>query len=1007
MKIMKEIRLNTGVQFLYKRFVRGIIPLLFVLSIPLSVFAQKTTVTGTVVDVQNQTIIGANIVIKGTTIGTVTDLDGKFSIEATNSDVLVISYIGMNPQEITVGNQKNFRIVLQENAKSLEEVIVVGYGTAKRKDLTTSVSSVSTKDIGERPIISAAAAIQGKAAGVTVIQPSGEPGAGMVVRVRGNTSITASNDPLYVVDGIPMNEINFLSPNDIESMQILKDASGTAIYGSRASNGVVLITTKQGKKGEAKVSFNSHVGFTQVVKQMQSLKVADYKELMDELGAVTLPDGLTDQTDWFKETFRTGVSQEYQLSVSNSTDKMNYFFSAGYTNEKGIIPVAYFKRYNVRANIDNQIQPWLKFSTSMAYSDYTTNGIISGTGANRAGVILSVINTPTYASIWDENNPGQYYNNFYGTNVTHPVENMSRTADNVNNNNRFVGSGSADISFTKDLKLKSSLSVDRVYFHSTSFLDPVKTSYGRSKYGEASDNRSLSTILVFDNILSYDKTLGKNTFGAMAGTSYTTSTWNQSYITGSHFGSADIKTLNAANKIEQWSGTSASEWAIMSYLGRFNYNYDSKYLFTVNFRADGSSKLAPNHKWGYFPSASAAWRISSEEFMQGIDWIDDLKLRGGWGQTGNQSGIGDYAYLQRYDIQRQEWWKTVDGVYAFADAVPALSIASMSNVDLTWETTSQSNLGIDFTFLKNRVTLMLDAYYKYTTNLLLDVPLPATAPVSSLTRNEGEMSNKGLEIGINSKNINKKDFSWETDFNISFNKNRLEKLSLQQKYYFAESSTGEKIVLMTPGLPLGVFYGYEALGVDPETGKLMYETKNDDGIPSLSERKVIGDPNPVFTYGLTNNLSYKGFNLNIFIQGSYGNDIFNVSRMETEGMFDDKNQSIAVLDRWRRPGMETYMPGASLTKENLLPSTRFVEDGSYLRLKSLTLSYNVNSNFLKSIKLSRFQVYITGQNMLTLTNYKGFDPEVNQYGGYAPVQGVDYGTYPQSKSYVMGINVEF
>jgi len=977
------------------------------MGVPQIFYAQKTTVTGTVVDVKNETIIGANIIVRGTTNGTVTDFDGKFSIEVSPKDVLMISYIGMNPQEITVGSQKNLRIVLLENAKSLDEVIVVGYGTAKRKDLTTSVSSVSTKDIGERPIISAAAAIQGKAAGVTVIQPSGEPGAGMVVRVRGNTSITASNDPLYVVDGIPMNEINFLSPNDIESMQILKDASGTAIYGSRASNGVVLITTKQGKKGIAKVSFNSHVGITQVVKQMQSLNVAQYKDLMDELGAVTLPDGLTDKTDWFKETFRTGIAQEYQLSVSNSTDKMNYFFSAGYTNEKGVIPVAYYKRYNVRANIDNQIKPWLKVSTNFAYSDYTNNGIISGTGANRAGVILSVINTPTYASVWDEANQGQYYNNFYGTNVTHPVENMSRTEDNTNNSNRFVGSGTADILFTKYLKLKSSVSVDRVNYHATSFLDPIKTSYGRSMYGQASDNRSLSTIMVFDNILSFDKTFGKNTYGAMAGTSYTSSTWNQSYMTASHFGTADIKTLNAGNKIEQWSGTSASDWAIMSYLGRLTYNYDSKYLLTMNFRADGSSKLAPGHKWGYFPSASAAWRISSEDFMKGIDWVDDLKLRGGWGQTGNQSGIGDYAYLKLYNIQRQEWWKTVDGAYIYADAVPALSVASMSNVDLTWETTSQSSLGVDLTVLKNKLSVTLDAYYKYTTNLLLDVPLPATAPVSSLTRNEGEMSNRGIEIGINSKNINKKDFSWETDFNISFNKNKLEKLTLQQKYYFAESATGEKIVLMTPGLPLGVFYGYKALGVDPETGKLLYETKNTDGIPSLSERSVIGDANPIFTYGLTNNFSYKGFNLNVFLQGSYGNDIFNVSRMETEGMYDDKNQSIAVLDRWRRPGMITYMPGASLTKENLLPSTRFVEDGSYLRVKSLTLSYNLDSKLLSTLKLSRFQIYMTGQNLLTLTKYKGFDPEVNQYVGYAPVQGVDYGTYPQSKSYVMGINVEF
>jgi len=970
---------------------------------PLNLLAQKATIAGQVVDSKNEAIIGANVIIKGTSIGTITNIDGQFTLEAASTDVLVFSYLGMNKQEVTVGSSKNIRVIMTEDSKALDEVVVVGYGSVKKKDLTTSVSTVSTKDISERPIISAASAIQGKAAGVTVIQPSGEPGAGMVVRVRGNTSISASNDPLYVVDGVPMSEINFLSPNDIESMQILKDASSAAIYGSRASNGVVLITTKMGAKGEAKISFNAHAGITQVVKQMKSLNVEQYKTLMDEIGAVTLPDGLTDRTDWFKETFRTGVTQDYQLSISNASEKMRYFVSGGLSNESGVIPVAYYKRYNLRANLENQIRTWFKMNTNLAYSDYTNNGIISGTGANRAGVILSVINTPTYAPIWNPDIPTQYYDNFYGAQVTHPVENMSRSENNKSNNNRFVGSVSGEISFNPDLKLKSSVSMDRVYYNSTSFLDPIKTSWGRTNYGQASDNRSLSTIMVFDNIMTYDKTFGKHSLNAMGGTSYTSSEWNQSYMSASHFRNSDILTLNAANKIEQGSGTSASDWSIMSYLGRLAYNYESKYLMTVNFRADGSSKLDPNHRWGYFPSASAAWRVSSEEFMTGLDIIDDLKLRGGWGQTGNQSGISDYAYLQMYNINRLAWWDK-SGLYT--DAVPAISIANMKNSDLTWETTSQSNIGLDLSILKSRVNLTVDAYYKYTTNLLLNVPLPSTAPVANLTRNEGEMSNKGIEIAINTKNLTGK-FTWESDFNISFNQNRVEKLILQQKYYFAESSTGENIVLMTPGQPLGVFYGYISKGVDPETGNLIYETKNADGIPSLSERSIIGDPNPTFTYGFTNNFTYQGFSLNVFLQGSYGNDIYNISRMETEGMYDAKNQSVAVLDRWERPGMVTYMPRAVATKENLLTSTRFVEDGSYLRIKALTLSYNISNKMLKKLNITRIQPYLTAQNLLTLTKYKGFDPEVSQYGGSATVQGIDYGTYPQSKSYVIGFNVEF
>lgn len=970
---------------------------------------QGQPITGTVKDQNGQPMFGVSVAVKGTTTGTITNDQGKFSIAAPQGSTLAFSMIGYKAQEFTVSGTEPINITLQEEMVAIDEVVVVGYGSVRRGDLTTSVASVSTQDIEERPIISAASAIQGKAAGVTVLQPSGEPGAGMVVRVRGNTSISASNDPLYVVDGVPMTEINFLSPNDIESMQILKDASSAAIYGSRASNGVVLITTKMGAQGKARIAFNAHSGITQVVKTLHSLNTAQYKDLMDEIGAATLPEGLTDKTDWFKETFRTGVTQDYQLSVSNATDKLKYFVSGGYSDESGVISIAYFKRYNFRANLENQIRSWFKFNTNLAYSDYTNNGIISGTGANRAGVILSVINTPTYAPIWNPDIPTHYYDNFYGAQVTHPVENMSRSENNKNNNNRFVGSASGEITFFPALKYKSTLSLDRVNYNATSFLDPIKTSWGRTNYGQATDDRSLSTIMVFDNILTLDTDIDKHKISLMGGTSYTTSTWNQSNMVASHFGTSDILTLNAGNKIEQWSGTSGSEWAIMSYLGRLTYNYESKYLLTVNFRADGSSKLAPGHRWGYFPSVSAAWRISGENFMKGTTWIDDLKLRGGWGKTGNQSGIGDYAYLQRYNINRLAWWDK-SGLYT--DAVPSLSIANMKNTDLTWETTTQTNVGIDFSIMKSRVDMSIDAYYKYTTNLLMDVPLPSTAPVGSLTRNEGEMSNKGIEFVVNTRNFTG-NFKWDTDFNISFNKNRLEKLTLQQKYYFAQSSTGENIVLMTPGEPLGVFYGYISKGVDPETGNLIYQTKNADGIPTLGDRTIIGDPNPKFTYGLTNNLSYLGFSLNIFIQGTYGNDIYNISRMETEGMYDAKNQSTAVLDRWRRPGMVTYMPRAVATKENLLTSTRFVEDGSYLRLKTLTLSYNFTGQWLDKINILRLQPYITAQNLLTLTKYKGFDPEVSQYANSgdrresAIVQGIDYGTYPQSKSFIIGLNVEF
>jgi len=982
-------------------FRRSTLIILMGLFVSLSAFAQKTTITGQVKDSSNEGVIGASVVEKGTTNGTMTDIDGKFSLSVSPKAILTITYIGYKNQEVAVKGATHLNVVLQENAELLDEIVVIGYGSVKRKDVTTSVASVSTKDLDERPIISAAAAIQGKAAGVNVIQPNGEPGAGMVVRIRGNSSINASNDPLYVVDGVPMTEINFLSPNDIESMQILKDASSAAIYGSRASNGVVLITTKAGAKGEAKINFSAQAGITDVAKQMHSLNVAQYKELMDEIGSVNLPDGLKDETNWFDETYRTGVTQNYQLSVSNANDKLKYFISGGYTKEDGIIKVAFYERYNLRANLENQIRSWLKIGTNLAYSDYSSNGIISGQGANRAGVILSVINTPTYAKIWDDNKPGQYYNNFYGANVTHPVENMSRTEDNKTNNNRLLGSANAEITFSPKLKFKSSVSIDRVYYKNTSFLDPLKTEYGRSQYGSASDDRSLSTVMVYDNILTYDTSIKKHNFNVMAGASGTTSKWSQTYQTVSHFLNGDIKTLNAGNKVEQGNGTTASDWAIMSYVGRFSYNFDSKYLLTANFRADGSSKLAPGNRWGYFPSVSAAWRISSENFMKDIKWIDDLKIRGGWGQTGNQSGVGDYGYLQLRNITRQNWWET-----GKANALPITSPANMSNSDLTWETTTQTNIGVDFTILKNRLTFTADAYYKHTTDLLMDVPLGPTASFSHIYRNEGEMENKGVEFGINSKNL-VGSFKWDTDFNISFNKNKVKKFDTRQSYFYAQSTTGEYITKLSTGKPLGMFWGYISDGVNPETGDIIYRDIDKSGTITPADKTYIGDPNPDFTFGLTNNFSYKGFNLNVFFQGSVGNDIYNLSRMETEGMYDAKNQSTAVLARWKIPGQITDMPRAVASKENLKTSSRFVEDGSFLRLKSLTLSYNVTGKLLKKWNIGRLQPYFTAQNLLTFTKYKGFDPEVNQWGGSALVQGLDWGTYPQTKSYVFGVNVEF
>lgn len=978
---------------------RKVLFALLTLFLSLSAFAQQLTVSGQVLDARQEPVIGASVLEKGTTNGVITDLGGNFTLKVNPGVTLVISYVGYQTKEVKAAPRVS--VILNEDTELLDEVVVIGYGAVKRKDVTTAISTVSTKDLDQRPIVSAAQAIQGKAAGISVTQPNGAPGAGMSIRVRGTTSMNGSNDPLYVVDGVPMTDINFLSANDIESMQILKDASSAAIYGSRAANGVIMITTKQGAKGEAKIVFNTHAGITRVNNKIESLNTAQYKELMDEIGMVNLPDGLTDQTDWFKETYRTGVTQNYQVSISNGNDQWKYFLSGGYTDESGVIKTAFYKRYNFRANVENQVRSWLNVAANVAYSDYTSNGIIDGQGANRGGVVLSVINTPRYAPIWDEQHPDQYNTNFYGVNITSPLENMARSENNKSNKNRLIATGKAAITFMPELKFKSSLTIDREYSNTTSFLDPQKTSWGRNQFGEGYDERTLGTVLVFDNIVTYTKTVNKHNFDAMAGASWTKSDWSKSYINGSHYMNGDIQTLNAANKIG-WNntGTIGSQWAIMSYLARFAYNYDSKYLLTLNMRADGSSKLNPDHRWGYFPSASAAWRISSEEFMKDVEWINDLKLRGGFGQTGNQSGLGDYAYLMRYNINRV-WWGTPETEHA----LPSVTQANLRNKDLTWETTTQSNIGIDFTILENRLTFYLDYYHKKTSDMLMYVSLPAGQAANEIVRNEGKMVNKGFEFSVSSKNFVGQ-FTWDTDFNISFNKNKLTYLALTPAYYDGKTSdvVNEKVVRNVAGRPLGGFFGYISDGVNPETGELIYRDLNDDNKISTSDRTYIGDPNPDFTFGMTNTFSYKKFNLSILLQGSYGNDIFNASRMEMEGMYDGKNQSTSVLNRWRIPGQLTDIPKAEFDMKN---SSYFIEDGSYLRVKDISLSYNFSNAFLKRWGITRLQPYFTATNLLTWTNYSGMDPEVNQWGSSGSVQGIDWGTYPQSKSFVFGLNVEF
>ena len=970
--------------------------------------SKEKEVRGIITDKTGEPLIGVSVTVKGTGKGTVTDMNGKWALSVSEGSVLNFSYIGYSAETVKVGKSNSYNISLSEDNQLLDEVVVIGYGSMKRKDITTAVSVVSTADIDERPIIDAAQALQGKAAGIQVVQPSGAPGEGMSIRVRGATSVQASNEPLYIVDGMPNDNISSLSPADIESMQVLKDASSAAIYGARAANGVVLITTKRGKVGNPQVKFSAYVGLSQLGKKIDALNTEEYKDLMKELKkysnvAPTIPDSEKRYVDWTDMFFKTGLNQNYQLSVSNGTDKLRYFVSGGYTNEQGIIEKASFRRYNFRANIDNQHTKWLKMALNFAYTNTKGQEVNQSRSSMRAGSILSVINTPPFMQQWDNENPGQYDENAYGSRILNPL--AANSADNITSADYLKGSLGFTFDILKGLQFKSTFGIDLSNNHWDYFLDPKSTSDGRGTKGRVEESYSRNIEWLFENILTYDFSLKKHNFSLMGGATQQHAQYNGAWLAG--FDLADsypnIHSISAANQIDKDAcGSSASAWSLASFLGRVAYNYDSKYLLTMNFRADGSSRFAPGHRWGYFPSASAGWRVSSEKFMEPFkNVIDDMKLRIGWGMNGNQSGIGNYSYLASMSASKVA--PTTENLY------PGLAISpySAANTELTWEKTMQWNAGLDLTMFDSRVTLSVDAYYKKTKDLLLTVSLPDNVNLpGGITRNDGEMVNKGMEFSVSSQNL-KGAFQWNTDFNISFNRNKLTKLGLNKIYYYAEMyETRESAVILKEGIPLGTFYGYVSEGVDPETGNIIYSDLNKNGSLDPGDRTEIGCAQPDFIYGMTNTFSYAGLNLSVFLQGSQGNDIFNASRIDTEGMFDFRNQSKAVLDRWKRPGMITDIPRVG-NIENSHNSTRFVEDGSYLRLKTVTLSYDFNKKWLKKMHLSKLQAYVTGQNLLTLTKYSGYDPEVNAYGADAVAQGVDYGTYPQSKALIFGLNVEF
>ncbi|MGX5688093.1 SusC/RagA family TonB-linked outer membrane protein [Arcticibacter tournemirensis] len=949
-------------------------------------FAQNMTVKGTVKDQKGEPLPGVSIKIKGTTLGTSTGVNGDFTISAPGNAVLSLSYVGFSPQEVPVNNRAQINITLKDANTELNEVVVVGYGTQRKKDITGSVAVVKSSDYENRPIVSAAAALQGQAAGVTVSSASGKPGSGLAISVRGNTSINAKNNPLYVVDGIVVENIDFLNPQDIESFSVLKDASSAAIYGSSGANGVVLLTTKKGAAGTSKIGVTAYTGFSNFAKKIPVLNNAEYLALLKDLGQ-TDPNIAT--TDWQDEVFGTGKDHNIQLAVSGGAENNRYYVSGGYQKQQGVVAPADYDRYSLRMNFNNKPKKWVDLATNLSFNRSEFVDITDNAGVARGGTILSALTSPPTIGIFTADG------RTYSSNPNQPGwENPVASAfgpDQKSIDNRALGNFSADFKILPELTFKSNFGGEYQGSRWDYFLDPYKTDYGRSNNGLGKSSSTSRFVWQWDNTLNYSKITGKHNIQALIGHSMQESDYKYTYDEAKDYPNDAVHTLNAAKtKISQ--STTMSQWSRRSYIGRLNYAYNDKYLLTTNIRYDGSSRFPKDNRWGWFPSVSAGWRINNEEFLKSTDIFYDLKLRAGWGKTGNDQ-IGDYDYFAKFDPNGT-------GGYNFN---------TLPKDNLTWEKTDQTNFGLDASILRGRLGVTLEYYIKKTNDLLVDVTPPPSSGFGSQKYNVGSMENKGFEIAVNAIPVDSKSFKWDINGNIAFNKNKVKSLGEYTSNLFkGDVYERGNVIKIEPGHALGSFFGYISEGVDPQTGNIIYTDLDNSGSIDANDRTYIGSAQPDFTYGLTNNLSYKNFSLNVFLQGVQGNDLFNASRIELEGMYDAKNQSTAVLRRWTEQNRNTDIPKADYgVTNNTRASSRFIEDGSYLRLKSVTLNYSFNKSVLQKAGLGRLNVYVTAQNLFTITNYSGFDPEVSVNSPNGPEMGIDYGTYPQARSFIFGVNLDF
>lgn len=991
---------------------------------------------------------GVNVVVKGTTTGTVTNAEGNYEIKASNESVLVFSFLGYKTQEVKVGSQKEINVSLAVDESLMDEIIVVGYGTQKKSTLTGAVSSITNKDLSTQPVISAPQAMQGRIAGVSIVNNS-SPGAEPTVRIRGVGSISLNPNPLYVIDGVPAGGLNTIAPSDIESIEVLKDASASAIYGSRAANGVVLITTKKGKSGKLNISLDSYVGTQQAWKTLDLLNSAEYIKYgtallsasgqpiparFSNMNTPIYPGATTTfaqtETDWQDVMFKNGPINSNQLSLAGGTDKSKFYMSLGNFKQEGILPFTEYARQNIRLNSDHQIAKFLSIGQTMMVS---ADNRIAERDAGGRSMIMNIMRMTPYWPVSDPTKLGGYSTTAQGLDATDP-ENPMRIAvqeqkDQKDRSYKMLGTVYAEIKFTNWLKYKFTAGGDYASSIFTGFV-PIYNDGNRSRQtAELTQNRGQFFSKLFTNQLTFDKTIGKNIINVTAVAERQDATFRSINLTGQRPDN-NIQEIQGAANIS--GNTSTNQNSLISYVGRLNYEYDSKYLLSASVRKDGSSKFAPGNKWGTFPSVSLGWRLSEEAFMKDVPAISEMKLRGSIGVTGYNS-IGDY-----------DWQPLVSAnntIYPVGNEGTNLGsyFNSLGNGGLSWEETTMKNIGLDVSLFNNKISLSTEAYLRKTDGLLLRVPLPESMGYSnSPLANVGSMQNKGFEVSLG-YHIDKKELKSTLTGTFDLVRNKVLSLATPNATLNAGNNAdfgGFDITRTEAGQPLQSFYGWQVEGIfqneaeisaangkdgnsatpyqneATKPGDIKFKDLNGDGKIDAADRTYLGSYLPKFSYGLNYTGTYKNFDFGVFFQGVYGNKIYNGTKVLGQGMLRLFNASTDVLNAWTPTNTDTDVPRAVSgdPNQNSRTSDRFIENGSYLRLKNLTVGYTVPASKISGLTnnvLTKARIYFTSQNLLTFTKYTGYDPEIASRNGNLLTNGVDFGMYPQARTLTVGVNLGF